>query len=179
MTLLKANEIAIPESVKVRHNIITSHFDDNISIDDFFNVCSTEESAREICTAIRDLDFIYFRFYGLHILLKDSTNIKARIQQTKDDIENQIYRIYKIRNHIVHAGFIDKINNYAINHLSDYLSIILIHVFETIKQRQHLTLISLDDILLSSQLVIDNLFSRIEKKEYQFKINDLYVPTII
>lgn len=178
LDLMKALKIVIPESVRKRHGVEFEIFEENLSLDDFYKITVCKISAKEICDSISDLDFLYFRFYELYKVISDKKKIKSRLSNTREDIENQLYRIYQKRNNIVHIGFSDSLNHYAINHLSDYVNTLLLMVFDVIKRSKIKSKISLDDILLSTQLVIDNQFNSIEKNSFS-NFSELYYDVII
>lgn len=163
LSLLISFKIQIPDLVRENHNIEGKLFDEKLSLNNFYNIIVHKASAEEICKAISELDFLYFRFYELYKVISDKKKIKSRLSNTREDIENQLYRIYQKRNNIVHVGFSDSLNHYAINHLSDYVNTLLLMVFDVIERSKQKSRITLDDILLSTQLVIDNKFNYIEK----------------
>lgn len=171
-------EISIPSTVKVRHNIIENTFTEKFDINVFFDIVKNTESAKEVCASIHNFDFAYFRFYGLHKLVSNKKTVKERILNTKEGIEHHLYRIYKTRNNIVHVGFAENLNHFSINHLSEYINTLLISLFEIIAHAKHPIEIELDDIFLSTQLVIDNKFKSIEKDPIE-KLSDLNFNAII
>ncbi|PMG84775.1 hypothetical protein BCU83_18435 [Vibrio breoganii] len=178
LNLLAKYEIKIPNSVIERHDLKVDSFDEDISLDVFHEVITTEQSARDICKAIRELDFLYFRLYSLYKLTSNKKDIKKRISYTREDIEKQLYRIYQNRNNIVHVGFSENLSHYAINHLSDYVNTLLLIVFDTAKKSNYLTELTLDDIVLSNQLVVDNKFKSLENSQIN-SLNDLESMVII
>ena len=110
--------------------------------------------------------------------MSDKKKVKKRIVNTREDIENQLYRIYQLRNNMVHIGFADNLNHYAINHLADYVNTLLSLVFDTLEKSKHLSIVTIDDILLSTQLVIENKFKSIEKNSIS-DFSDLNFDVII
>lgn len=178
LSLLITFKAEIPESVRERHGIESELFDENLSVNDFYKITVCKTSAQEICESISELDFLYFRFYELYKVISDKKKIKIRLSNTREDIENQLYRIYQKRNNIVHVGFSDSLNHYAINHLSDYVNTLLLMVFDVIERSKKKSRTSLDDILLSTQLVIDNKFNFIEKNSIN-NFNELSFDVII
>ncbi|EJG1676116.1 hypothetical protein BWH90_RS07470 [Vibrio parahaemolyticus] len=178
LNLLSEYEVKIPNSVIERHNLEVDSFDKDISLDVFYEIITEEQSARDICKAISELDFLYFRLYCLYKLISNKKDIKKRIGYTREDIEKQLYRIYQNRNNIVHVGFSENLNHYAINHLSDYVNTLLLIVFDTAKKSNYLTELTLDDIVLSNQLVVDNKFKSLENIQVN-SLNDLESTVII
>lgn len=178
LVLLYKYEVKIPEMVKKRYEIEGDIFNKNIPLDSFYQVVIDEESAREICNTIGDLDFLYFRFFSLYKIISKPKDIKKRIGYNREDIEKQLYRIYQKRNNVVHVGFSDSLSHYAINHLSDYVNTLLLIVFETVKNSKYLPELTLDDIILSNQLVVDNKIKSIESGSLN-KLSDLEFSVII
>ena len=176
--LLIAYKIDIPTDVKTRHDIGSEVSFKDIDLSKFHDVVKNEVSARSICNEIKDLEFLYYRFYGLYKIISDKKEVKKRIVNTREDIENQLYRIYKIRNNIVHVGFSDNLNYYAINHLADYVNTLILLVFDTLVISRHLSVVTIDDILLSTQLVVESKFKSIEKDSI-IDFNDLNFKVII
>lgn len=171
-------KVDFPESVKKRHNIegeiITKDFD----LNKFYEIITLERSAREICSNIKDFCFLYYRFYELYKIISSNKKVKERVSHTNEGIEKQLYRIYQKRNNVVHVGFSDDLSHYAINHLSDYVNTLLLLVFNTIENASHLSEITLDDILLSTQLVVDNKFNIVKDKGIK-NLSDLSFEVII
>lgn len=178
LILLDKYEITIPASVKTRHDITDERFFKDMSLDVFYQIVTSEDSAREICSSIAGLEFLYFRFYALYKIISNKKEIKNRITYTLEDIERQLYRIYQKRNNIVHVGFSGGLSHYAINHLSDYVNTLLLIVFDTVKGASYLSELTLDDVILSNQLVIDNKIKLIDKKSFE-KFSDLEFSVII
>jgi len=178
LDLMASFEVKIPETVRERHSIENIYFNDDLSLIDFYEITVCESSAKEICISISHLDFMYFRFYELYKVISNKKKIKLRLSNTREDIENQLYRIYQKRNNIVHVGFSDSLNHYVINHLSDYVNTILLIVFDVIERSKQEYQITLDDILLSTQLIIDNKFKTIEKDSIS-SLDKLEIEVII
>lgn len=178
LILLEKYEVSIPDSVKERHNIDGDVFSKEIPLDIFYQLVTCEQSAREVCASINGFDFLYFRFYALYKIISDKKEIRKRIGYTREDIEKQLYRIYQKRNNIIHVGFSDSLSHYAINHLSDYVNTLLLIVFNTVKSAKHLSDLTLDDVILSNQLVVDNKIKSIDKNSFD-KVGDLEFTVII
>jgi hypothetical protein len=162
LSLLEKLNIAIPDSVSARHNLNAYNFNKKISIDQFYDLITNTDSARAICKSFNGEDLAYFRFYELYLLLEKKEHIKARVKQTKETIENQLYRIYKKRNQIVHIGHSENLNQNLINYLSEYVNSMILEVLGAARDSRHINNISLDDILLSLQMVVDAKFKAIE-----------------
>lgn len=178
LLLLEKYEISIPPTVKSRHGIDNDLFTREIPIEILYQALINEDSAKEICGSINHLDFLYFRIYALHLIISNKKEIKRRIENTREDIEKQLYRIYQIRNNIVHIGFSDSISHYAINHLSDYVNTLLLIALDTAKNSRHLSNLTLDDVILSNQLVTDNKFKSVDNNSFE-NINCLKLSVII
>ncbi|MER1938158.1 hypothetical protein, partial [Proteus terrae] len=78
----------------------------------------------------------------------------------------------------VHVGFSDSLSHYAINHLSDYVNTLLLVIFDTVKSSNYLSNLTLDDVILSNQLVVDNKIKSVDKNTFD-KISDLEFSVII
>ncbi|EGU0165238.1 hypothetical protein JFQ74_001033 [Vibrio parahaemolyticus] len=178
LILLESYHVSIPDTVKKRHNINDDIFSRKISLDDFYKIVTCESSAKEVCASIISLDFLYFRFFALYNIVSNKKEIRKRISYTREDIEKQLYRIYQKRNNIVHVGFSDSLSHYAINHLSDYVNTLLLIVLDTVKGANYLSNLTLDDVILSNQLVVDNKIKSIDKNPFD-KIGDLEFSVII
>lgn len=178
LILLIKYKVSIPDTVRERHNIEDEVFSKKFSLDIFYQIVTCELSAREVCESIHNLDFLYFRFYALYKIISDKKEIRKRIGYTREDIEKQLYRIYQKRNNIVHVGFSDSLSHYAINHLSDYVNTLLLVIFDTVKSANYLSELTLDDVILSNQLVVDNKIKSIDKNTFD-KISDLEFSVII
>lgn len=176
--LLINYKVNIPNDVKDRHEITPEKSFKDLDLNTFHQLVESKDSAKAICKEVKDLDFMYYRFYDLYKIISDKKKVKKRIVNTREDIENQLYRIYQIRNNIVHIGFTDNLNHYAINHLSDYVNTLLLLVFDILVNSKHLSIVTIDDILLSTQLVIDNKFKSIEKDSIS-DFSDLNFDVII
>ncbi|ELC9581126.1 hypothetical protein RJY99_002058 [Vibrio vulnificus] len=178
LTLLSKYNVSIPDTVRERHNIEDEVFSKEFPLDIFYRLVTCELSAREVCKSINNLDFLYFRFYALYKIVSDKKEIRKRIGYTREDIEKQLYRIYQKRNNIVHVGFSDSLSHYAINHLSDYVNTLLLVIFDTVKSANYLSDLTLDDVILSNQLVVDNKIKSVDKNTFD-KISDLEFSVII
>lgn len=178
LILLEKYGVTIPKTVKERHDIDSDVFSKEIPLDVFYQLIKCEQSAREVCASINNLEFLYFRFYALHKVICDKKEIRKRIGYTREDIEKQLYRIYQKRNNIVHVGFSDSLSHYVINHLSDYVNTLLLIVLDTAKSAKHLSDLTLDDVILSNQLVVDNKIKSLDKNSFD-KISELEFSVII
>ncbi|EPF0083651.1 hypothetical protein HYO29_22975 [Vibrio parahaemolyticus] len=178
LNLFVKYEVKIPSEVIERHNLKVDYFDKEFPLEVFYQVIKTKDSAKDICTSIDGLDFLYFRFYSLYKIVSNKKEIKKRIGYTREDIEKQLYRIYQKRNNIVHVGYSNNLSHYAINHLSDYVNTMLLIVFETAEKSKYLTGLTLDDIILSNHLVVENRFKSIESSSID-SLDDLESTVII
>lgn len=173
LNLLIKSNITIPQNIKSKHHITDDTFNQDFNLEKFFDIIKSKDDATEIYTLLlhKKLDLINFRLISLHELIKDDKCIKNRIKNTKEDVERHIYRIYRYRNSIVHNGHTNKLNSYALNHLIDYVNLLLLTILDTIKNSKHLNHLTLDDILLSSNLIIENEFLKMENPNFIFSFD--------
>ena len=81
----------------------------------------------EFSKLIGDHPLLHFRIYELKkILFKDANMLSKRIESHKQNIDWQIRRIYRARNHVMHSGECWPGTRQLVQHLHSYL-IICIH----------------------------------------------------
>lgn len=169
LILLSKESIKIPESIQKRHNITIESFETSFDIDLFYKIIEDKNSANELYKILElgNYDLINFRLIALHELIKSPSNIRLRIQNTETDIERQIYRIYRYRNHLIHNGHAPSFSHFAINHLAEYVNNLLYNILENLDKSKYLKNISLNDILLSSHLVVDNYYKKMKTSDFK------------
>ena len=178
LNLLSKYKVTIPDSIRNKYRIDEEVFAESIDLKLFYLITSNKDDALEIYNSILSLDLVNFRLINLHKLISESKSVNKRIKDTRDDIEKHLYRIYKQRNSIVHNGFSERLSHYTINHLADYIHTQLLTIMEVSNKSSHLSVLSLNDILLSNHLVVDSIFTKVKNNTLS-GYDDLALPVII
>lgn len=176
--LLVVNKIPIPDEVCSKLNISEKSFNENIKVDSIWKIMKDESlflSLMEI-NELDGLEHLKYRLTDIYnfIINKDSKSgdktetILKHFKKTKNLVENQLYRIYGMRNKISHQGHYENINHQLIEHLTDYLMISYsaIAIGKTYLPKLHNgEKFSLLDILDIYEFQFNNILKNIESDE--------------
>lgn len=135
--LLSINKIYINDEIKKELNIKHNSFNNLISDEKILIIMRNNKLFKSLVrdNNLKDLEHLKYRLTTIYDLLKngkkdkedgedgENDNIDKIFSKSKLSIENQIYRIYFMRNKISHQGYYKNINSIVFNHLTDYLMI--------------------------------------------------------
>ena len=134
--LLSTNKIHINNEIKEELNIKYNSFNNLISNESILMIMRNDKLFKSLVedNSLKDLEHLKYRLTSIYNLLKNGKNendekdekfdnINKIFLNSKLSIENQIYRIYFMRNKISHQGYYKNINSIVFNHLTDYLMI--------------------------------------------------------
>ncbi len=177
LELLSKAKTEVPKEVSDVFGEDHNFADKTFTIEQLYDIISNKDHAVAIYNALKEYDLIKFRLISLHNEIKNKSEVKSRIEKTHGDVEKHLYRIYRYRNSVTHNGYVRNLSPYVINHLADYVHTLLSIILNNSTNSAHLKQISLEDILLSSLLVIENKYEAIKNDKFE-KFSDL-APKII
>ena len=177
LDLLSKARIEVPVEVSNFIKSSKNFIEKTISIENFFKIIEIEDLALSIYNILGSYDLIKFRLISLHNEIKDKNKIKSRIEKTHSDVEKNLYRIYRYRNNVTHNGYVPNLSPYIINHLADYVHTLTSVILNISTHSTHLEELTLEDIMLSSLLVVENKYESIKANNFE-NFSDL-VPNII
>lgn len=150
-TMLAIQKHDVPPELHERFE--TGSFTDEIAAESFFDLFQTESESQALFEHVDD-DLVRFGLKLTFDEFKSKRSILKRYEKTAADVRSQIYRVYFIRNLIVHQAWHGDISPRLYGHLCDYVECIMdevLNVILTARER-----ISLDDIVESIRMMVND-----------------------
>ncbi|WP_122032959.1 hypothetical protein [Aliivibrio sp. EL58] len=95
----------------------------DLSVDAYFDLMKIESNRRDIYKNLTKLgeEFVIFRIIHVFECFGSSKKLLKRIEATKNDVKNQLFRIYKVRNKLTHRAFYGHVRPQLVDNLLSYL----------------------------------------------------------
>ncbi|MBE1104292.1 hypothetical protein IH746_25625, partial [Escherichia coli] len=95
----------------------------DLSLKEYFDIVKIEKNRHKIFDELvsKGDEFAVFRLIKIFESFGTSKKINDRFNDTKKDVESQLYRIYKVRNKITHRAYYGNIRPQLVDHLYSYL----------------------------------------------------------
>lgn len=122
-----------------------------ILLDDF------KEKRDKICSELTELPLLRSRIYMLNEKYKNKKGIKSDLGRYSERIEWHLYRLYRTRNAIIHAGEQPSNLKSLGEHLHEYIDSLLLEV--TAKLAHNKTYSNIDNILIENQFIYEDVIN--------------------
>lgn len=188
--LLVENNIPLSEKVCSNLNISSKLSDENISLNNIWKIIVNKDLFESLMMDVKELEnmeHLKYRLTDIHnfVINKDNASgdktkkIQKNFENNKILVENQLYRIYGIRNKIAHQGHYESINPQLVEHLIDYLMIsytaIAIGMTYLPKLQLHNDKFSLLDIFDIYLIQFQDIINNIESNKISDDIESVFV----
>ncbi|OLQ93068.1 hypothetical protein BIY22_00830 [Vibrio panuliri] len=111
-----------------------------LNVEEFFDLMKIEKNRHNVYSDLTKLgeEFVVFRVIHVFDCLETSEKIVERIDSTESDVNNQLIRIYKVRNKLTHRAFYGHVRPQLVDNLLSYLhssynALILGSVYDSIE----------------------------------------------
>ena len=111
----------------------------------------------KICSELTELPLLRSRIYMLNEKYKNKKGIKSDLGRYSERIEWHLYRLYRTRNAIIHAGEQPSNLKSLGEHLHEYIDSLLLEV--TAKLAHNKTYSNIDNILIENQFIYEDVIN--------------------
>ena len=190
--MLIDNKIILTKKIKETLNILDYKFTDNIPDEVMWKILKDDdlfESLMLDSENIKELHHLKYRCTSVFNFVCNKANSSGNKSQTiienfsisKQSVENQLYRLYMMRNKIAHQGHYSNINPQLVNHLTDYLliSYAAIVIGATyLPKLPRIEKYSILDVLNMYKLQFEYVSTNLIEDNIA-ELNSVYVPSIV
>jgi hypothetical protein len=103
--------------IRERFIALLSNKENEVALADLYDRC-------------RDFELLRYRIYTISSILKNSKSAKEKLELHANMVKWQLYRIYRTRNRIVHAGDSPEFTRYLVENAHDFFDIVLMFCME-------------------------------------------------
>ncbi|EMK6933143.1 hypothetical protein V9J79_004640, partial [Vibrio alginolyticus] len=150
-----------------------------LSVEEYFNLMKTEKNRHIIYQELTNMgeEFVIFRIIHVFECMKSSKDILNRVKATKSDVNNQLMRIYKVRNKLTHRAFYGHVRPQLVDNLLSYLqssynTLILGSIYDDVPGFDSLDIFNVHKIAYD---VMNNSLQDKDKKLEQLNFEDFQI----
>lgn len=176
--ILVSNKIKITSKIRSELDIKDEHFSNYITDNDIWKIMQRKDLFDSLMED-KEIEFLEHLKYRLTIIYEfcQKGEVLKNFDKSKYMIENQLYRIYYMRNKITHSGEHNNINYDLLTHLTDYLVISYAAIVigcKYLPQIESIQEFSILDILGCYEIEYKNLTKKIEGNDI-LELNNIFI----